>query len=420
MAVSVHPQAVVGTGPDLTGAVRPVFQPVVDLDSGLVVGYEALARGAGPYAGLNPGEMFARARAEDVEGALDWQCRAAALAVAAAHPLPPETALFVNAEPRHLAGRCPEHLASVLDGAAHRRRLVVEITERDLVRDPAGLLRAVAGLRDEGWGVALDDVGAAPESLALMPFVEPDLIKLDLRLVQGRTSEEVAAVSTAVVAQAERTGAVVLAEGIETEQHRARAVALGATLGQGYLFGRPGDLPPAPMAPPSSCVPSLARPGRATPLSPFSLVARHPGVRVAPKSLLLPMSRYLEQHAHWGAERPVLLAAFERAEFFTRRTAARYTDLVPRCAFVGALGVGMPEEPVPGVRGATLAADDPLRGEWVVAVVGPHFAGALVAQDLGDAGDLRDGDRRFAFLTTYDRDLVVAVARSLLLRIDCR
>jgi DICT domain-containing protein len=75
----------------------------------------------------------------------------------------------------------------------------------------------------------------------------------------------------------------------------------------------------------------------------------------------------------------------------------------------------MADEPVAGVRGATLDSRDPLRGEWDVIVVGPHFAGALVARDCGDDGP--DSQRRFDAVITYDRDLVIEAARSLLLRL---
>ncbi|WP_345301113.1 DICT sensory domain-containing protein [Dactylosporangium matsuzakiense] len=64
------------------------------------------------------------------------------------------------------------------------------------------------------------------------------------------------------------------------------------------------------------------------------------------------------------------------------------------------------------VRGIALAADDPLRGEWNVIVVGPHFAGALVARDLADTGP--DMHRRFTYALTYDRGLVLDAARALL------
>ena len=72
----------------------------------------------------------------------------------------------------------------------------------------------------------------------------------------------------------------------------------------------------------------------------------------------------------------------------------------------------MDPRPAPGVRGAALASGDALRDEWSIVVVGPHFAGALVAADLGDRGP--DMARRFDFAVTYDRPLVVEAARSLM------
>jgi DICT domain-containing protein len=75
----------------------------------------------------------------------------------------------------------------------------------------------------------------------------------------------------------------------------------------------------------------------------------------------------------------------------------------------------MPSEPVPGVRGARIHAADPLRREWTVAIVSPHFAGALAAHDLGRGAP---ADRRFEFLLTYDRDRAVAAASALMARVS--
>jgi DICT domain-containing protein len=68
------------------------------------------------------------------------------------------------------------------------------------------------------------------------------------------------------------------------------------------------------------------------------------------------------------------------------------------------------------VRGAHIGDGDPLLGEWSVAVLGPHFAAALVAVDLGDTGP--ENERRFDFALTYDRDLVVEAASALVRRVQ--
>src|SRR4029078_264991 len=110
---------------------------------------------------------------------------------------------------------------------------------------PAELLATAGGIRDAGWGIALDDVGAEPASLALMPFLDPDVVKLDLRLIQDTPTEDLAEVINAVNAEAERSNLTILSEGIETPEHEATSLALGATPGQGRLYGRHGAAPRA-------------------------------------------------------------------------------------------------------------------------------------------------------------------------------
>jgi DICT domain-containing protein len=75
----------------------------------------------------------------------------------------------------------------------------------------------------------------------------------------------------------------------------------------------------------------------------------------------------------------------------------------------------MPVAPVAGVRGADLAADDPLRREWDLVVIGPRFAAALVARDRNDRGP--DARRGFDVIVTHDRDLVIRAAEPLLRRL---
>ena len=147
--------------------------------------------------------------------------------------------------------------------------------------------------------------------------------------------------------------------------------------------------------------------------SPYAAAALRTPQRGA-KSLLVAVSKLLERQAGELHGLAVVLAAFEQARFFTPASAKRYAALANSTAFVVALGAGMPPEPVPGVRGADLQADDPVLGEWDIAVVGPHFAAALVARDLGDDGP--DAARTFDYVLTYDRELVLEVARSLMTR----
>jgi EAL domain-containing protein (putative c-di-GMP-specific phosphodiesterase class I)/DICT domain-containing protein len=405
----------------------PVYQPIVDLVSGEVVAYEALARGpeGSPLAG--PAALFATAGRTGRLAELDWLCRARALELALDAELAAPTVLFVNVEPEVLLTNPPAGTEALLRTAARRLRVVVELTERALTDRPADLLAMVEAVRRQGWGIALDDVGADPRSLALVALLRPDVVKLDLALVQRRPDPDIAEIVAGVSAYAESSGAVVLAEGIETPAHRQTAEGMGARLGQGWLLGRPAPLPgPEDRRLHSAALhPALAgtwtlsgdRSAALTGQSPYELVAaaRGEALRTTTKPLLHAMSVYLENQAAGLGHHAVVVAAFQHADYFTPASARRYTRLAESAAFVGVLGEGLAATPAPGARGGHLDPADPLRGEWDVAVVGPHFAATLVARDLGDTGP--DHTRRFEYLLSYDRDLAVAVARTLMARL---
>ena len=323
--------------------------------------------------------------------------------------------LFVNVEPATLGTQAPPDLAELQGRAVQRLRVVLEVTERAITNRPAEILAASQWARAHGWGVALDDLGADPGSLALLPLLRPDVVKLDLRLVQSRPDQDVAAIMTAVSAYAEQSGAALLAEGIETLEHLNTARALGMRYGQGYLFGRPAALvpgPPSTSTPVQFLVPAdLPVPGG----TPYEVVSVQRTVRPSTKAMLVEMAKHLEAEAAAQSTPAVVFSVFQDEKHFTAATAARYTHLADRCPLVVALGAGLPPEPVPGVRGADIRAGDALAGEWSVVVVGAHYAGALVARDLGDTGP--EPLRRFDYALTHDRALVVEAAKTLMRRV---
>lgn len=397
------------------GEIRAVYQPIVRLRDRRTVGYEALARGPRGSRVETPEQLFAIARELGLEVALDWECRRAALEGALAAGLGGGHTLFLNVEPASAGSAPPPGMVELGDRALARFPLVVELTERALTARPTELLLLVDKLRQLGVRIALDDVGADPRSLALLPFLRPEVIKLDLGLMREVPSRQLAEVVHAVNAEAERTGAVVLAEGIESEPHLRRALALGATHGQGWLFGRPGPLPAA------AAHPAAEGPSRLGPLladsrhTPFEVVTAERDTRRGDKALLLELSRSIEEQAEHQGEAAVILSTFQEASFFSPATASRYSDLARNAALVAALGVGLSPEPEPGVRGVALDSAEALRGEWDVTVLGPHFAAAFVARDLGDAGP--DFERRFDFALTYDRELATRAALAMMQRV---
>lgn len=395
-------------------AVRSVFQPIVDLESGAVTAYEALARGpAGPLE--TPDVLFAEARRGGLLVELDEACRVAAFSGASRLGLVAPYTLFVNVEPEVLDAAPLEDLLAIARNAPGELRVVIEITERALAARPAELLQTVARVRELGWAIALDDVGAESASLAFMALLRPDVVKLDLSLIQQPPSPATAEVMHSVNAYAERSGALVLAEGIETEQHLSAARALGATLGQGWMFGRPMAQPDlsTPMHP--LLLPAVSAVSPAPGASPFATLPDEVALRRSTKRLLIELSKHLERSARLRGESCVLIATFQHARHFTTDTARRYADLVEQTGFVCALGEGLPAEPVPGLRGAHLAADDPIRAEWDIVVLSPHFSTALLARDLGDTGP--ELDRTFEYALTYDRDTVIRAAQELLSRV---
>jgi EAL domain-containing protein (putative c-di-GMP-specific phosphodiesterase class I) len=150
-----------------------------------------------------PAALFGAAWRAGRVAELDWACRAAAFTEAVRGGLAPPLTLFVNAEPVSLGVACPDDLHPAVELGKGRLRVVVEVTERAVAGDPARLLATVAQAREAGWGVVLDDVGAAPASLAVLPFVRPDVIKLDMRLLQGRTTAEAGHIIDLVIRAAE-------------------------------------------------------------------------------------------------------------------------------------------------------------------------------------------------------------------------
>jgi len=398
--------------------VSVVFQPIVDLDSSQVMGFEALARGphGSPFA--TPTAMFEYAYQVGRAFELDWICRASAFRAALGAALPPDFTLFVNAEPAALGAECPPDLLETIRTGVSELNVVVELTERHLADDPAAVLDAVASARADGLGVAIDDVGAEPASLAMMPLVHPDVIKLDLSLIQGSPDVAIARTINGVLAEVERTGAIVLAEGVETPEHTNMALAMGATMGQGWRYGRPRPLADHWRRKRSPALP-LLRPEPTSRATPYQVVTEERPARKATKQLLMSLSRHLEYRAADPSEPGVLVACFQEAQHFDCPTQRRYAHVAESAVMVAALGRDMPTDPAPRVRGTRLDPDDPLADEWVVIVVAAHFGAALVARHL-PPGVVEAEVASYEFAITYDRDLVIAAAQSLMQRIESR
>jgi EAL domain-containing protein (putative c-di-GMP-specific phosphodiesterase class I) len=347
----------------IAGGVRTLYQPIVDLDAETAVGYEALSRGPVGSPLESPAALFGAAHAQRRLGELDRACWGAALRRALRADLRPPTALFVNVEPEAMGIGLPGASTRILHEARERLNVFFEVTERSLTEYPAQLLDTVARMRRTGFGIALDDVGADRRSLALLPLLRPDVVKLDMSLIHGHPSRRSGEVMNGVCAYAEQTGAIILAEGIETEAHLLAARSMGATLAQGWYFGRPSPLPASRLPADAGAVtprPSSPLPSR----SPVELVSARRGLKIGRKDILLSITRALEAKALLLGEHAVVAATFQHVRHFTPHTQVRYARLGAQTSLTVALAVGMPDPPAPGVRGADFAADDPVIGEW--------------------------------------------------------
>jgi EAL domain-containing protein (putative c-di-GMP-specific phosphodiesterase class I)/putative methionine-R-sulfoxide reductase with GAF domain len=213
------------------------FQPVLALDSGAVVGFEALARFADARA-RSPDRWFADAW----QAGLGCELELAVLrkALLSLPRLPGNSYLAVNVSPETAAS--PEILRLCTRHAADR--IVLEITEHSCVDDYLVLSERARVLRKLGVHLAIDDAGAGFASLRHVLKLEPDLIKLDRSItheIDTRVRHQ--SLAAALLTFARGTSASIVAEGIETAEELAMLKQLGVPYGQGYFLGRPGRLP---------------------------------------------------------------------------------------------------------------------------------------------------------------------------------
>lgn len=392
--------------------ITSLFQPIVRLDNREVVGYEAFVRGPQGSAFERPGEMFGAAEAVGLTWELDLAASTSALSVAVQSDLPSSMSLFINVDPASFGKPVPADLAEVLAGARPRFQVFMEMSERSLSVNAGSTLASIEKGRATGWGVSLDNVGLSVESLALLPFARPDVVKIDVSLVHKETHPHAPRLVSAVTAHAERTKASIMAMGIETEGHLRTAQGLGATLGQGYLLGRPGDLPVAvkDVVQPIPLIRSLT-PVKADD-TPFKLATvDHPALP-ASKAMLEALAGNLEQRAIVDPDPPVVLACLPTNQLMSG-TALTFLQFVSRAAsFTAAVVRETPTHQIPDVRLSTMDRADPLNDEMSIILIGAHYSAMLTAKER-TAGIPANG---YTYRLLYDRNTVTRAAWILLRR----
>lgn len=227
-----------------TQAIISEFQPIFSVRQKCVVGMEALARGISPDGRMiQPEALFKMALAENLGAELEGVCRRTAIhGFAGLHARPDELLLFLNLDlattTRHET--LPAELGALVRGAnLLPRNIAVEFLEARL--EDVGRFGALAQeLRRQGFLVVLDDVGAGHSNLNRIPLFRPHIIKVDRSLISGvRDDFYKQETLKSLVSLSRRIGALVVAEGIETEDEAISALELGADLLQGFFLSRP-------------------------------------------------------------------------------------------------------------------------------------------------------------------------------------
>jgi EAL domain-containing protein (putative c-di-GMP-specific phosphodiesterase class I) len=218
---------------DAGEGLRIVYQPVVDLATKEISGYEALSRFD---SGTTPGWF---AEAHDVGMGVDLEVLAARRAIEGF--LPRCGQLGLNVSPDSLDS---EDMRELLLSALDAFPVVLEITEHAAVANYDRLRGVLAELRTLGAGVAIDDAGAGFASFRHVIALAPDTVKLDRSLISGiGTDSARASLARSLVDFASDMNIRLIAEGIETEDELAACLRVGIPAGQGFLLGRPAPLP---------------------------------------------------------------------------------------------------------------------------------------------------------------------------------
>jgi diguanylate cyclase (GGDEF)-like protein len=221
--------------------IQPVFQPIVSLADGAIMGYEALARGPVDSPLHMPTALFAVANKNKLLLALEHVCRE--VAIQQAKMLKPGQQLFLNVtpevinDPEFRNGRTKQ---VVLHHGLIPEQVTFEITERTAISDFGNFSRALHHYRRQGYCIAVDDAGAGYSSLQAIAELYPDFIKLDMSIVRDiHNNPFKIAILEALVNLASAMNSKIIAEGVETVDELLTVMKLGVGFAQGYLFARP-------------------------------------------------------------------------------------------------------------------------------------------------------------------------------------
>lgn len=222
------------------GEFVPFFQPLVDLTSRQIIGFEALARWRSPTRGLKEADSFIEtAERTGLIGPLTLSVMEQALEEARAWPA--HLKLAVNVSPVQFRdAMLAEHILKLLAMSGFpASRLEIEITEGSLLEDREQVLTIITSLKNVGISISLDDFGTGYASLAQVNRLPLDRIKIDKSFITTIVkSEQTAAIVNTIAGLGHNLNVPITAEGVESEQIRSALSDFGCSEAQGWLFGR--------------------------------------------------------------------------------------------------------------------------------------------------------------------------------------
>lgn len=222
-------------------------QPIVDLYSGEIFGYEMLARGTGPF--FSPEQLFTKAAEWGISAEVEMSCRMAALhkITSFSDELQKNKHFFINISPEVFNDPDFQEeftISSVDSLGLDHSKIVLEITETAAVNDFEDFEKIVRYYMSQGFHIAVDDFGSGHSGLITLVTVTPDFMKIDKEIIRGiDQSSYKQKLLQAVCRFADSVGSKVIAEGVETWDELKTVFRLGIRYVQGYLLGKPAPQP---------------------------------------------------------------------------------------------------------------------------------------------------------------------------------
>lgn len=390
--------------------ITSVFQPLVHLGTGEIIGYEALCRGPEGTRFASPAQLLRQAEIDGLQSVLNWVCLGSAFEAFFRAGAPRSTSLFVNVSVGLRIDQCPPDIYQVVARAQSSLRVFVELNDAALASDPDGVLATVDRARQLGWGVSVDDVSSSPGCLSVLPLMSADVVKLDMRILQRDEAGDFAPSLGPLLKYVENTNVTLIVTGIETAAEARLARALGATMGQGYRFGAPAKLT-GRIAAPRGVIPlfDVSRHSRAK-TSPWEIVKGKASQAMSSDDLLEIGGFFLRQ-AIVARSRPVVLIrqgnGLALDSVFEVDKLDQLREMAVLCAIFGPRGVS---SILPGWRHVVVPAGDPLRNQAFLVLLTDSIAVGMVATRLVDHDDL------FDVVLTQDPETVYQLADHLIRR----